>query len=193
MKSVCVFTGSNGGARTEYAQAARDMGRVLAERGWRLVYGGGCVGLMGVLAEELLAAGGEVIGVIPESLVAKEVAHHGVTELKVVKTMHERKALMADLSDGFVAMPGGFGTLDEFFEIVTWAQLGLHRKPCGLLNVHGYFDALLGFLAHAVQEGFVRREHHAMIIVADSPKALLDRMEKHQPPSVEKWIARAER
>ena len=193
MKSLCVFTGSNSGTKTEYAQAARDMGRVLAERGMRLIYGGGCVGLMGVLAEELLGAGGEVIGVIPESLVAKEVAHHGVTELKVVKTMHERKALMADLSDGFVAMPGGFGTLDEFFEIVTWAQLGLHRKPCGLFNVHGYFHPLLGFLAHAVQEGFVRREHHAMITVADSAGALLDLMEKHQPPVVEKWIARAQR
>ena len=192
MKRLCVFTGSNSGVRPEYAAAARQLGFSLAQRKIALVYGGARVGLMGVLADEALAAGGHVIGVMPEALIAKEVAHRGLSELKVVKSMHERKALMAEISDGFVAMPGGFGTLDELFEILTWAQLGFHRKPCGLLNIHGYFDNLLAFVAHSVAEGFVRKEHAAMLSVAGSASALLDLLASYQPPVVEKWIERAE-
>jgi uncharacterized protein (TIGR00730 family) len=192
MKSLCVFTGSSHGVRAEYAETARDLGRTLAERGISLVYGGGRVGLMGVIADAVLTSGGNVIGVIPEALMAKEVGHGAVSELRVVKTMHERKALMADLSEGFVAMPGGWGTLDEFFEILTWAQLGLHRKPCGMLNVASYFDPLLAFLDYAVAEGFVRPQHRAMICVSGKPPDLLDLLADHKPPVVEKWIDRAE-
>ena len=192
MKNICVFTGSNGGARVDYSLAARALGRELAERGMRLVYGGGRVGLMGVIADEVLAQGGQVLGVVPQSLVDKEVAHKGLTELRIVGTMHERKALMADHSDGFIAMPGGFGTLDEFFEIITWAQLGLHRKPCGFLNVAGYYDPLLRFIDHSVAEGFVRREHAGSIVVAASGGELLGKMATHRPPVVEKWIARSD-
>ena len=193
MKSVGVFAGSSSGARPEYAAAARDLGRALAERGIGLVYGGARVGLMGALANEVLGAGGRVVGVMPEALVAKEVAHKGLTELHVVKSMHERKALMSDLSGGFVALPGGFGTLDEFFEIVTWAQLGIHAKPCGLLNIQGYFDGLIAFVAHTVAERFVRAEHAGMISVAASAAELLDKMSSYQAPSVQKWIEREER
>jgi len=191
VKSVCVFTGSSRGSRDEYANAARELGRVLVERDVTLVFGGGNVGLMGFLSDEVMARGGRAIGVIPESLVAKEVAHAGLTELRVVRSMHERKAMMAELSDAFVAMPGGMGTLDEFFEILTWAQLGLHRKPCGMLNVGGYFDGLLAFLDHSVDERFVRKEHRDMIAVETSPAALLDELARHKPPVVEKWIERA--
>lgn len=193
MKAICVFAGSNSGVRKEYAAAARDLGRTLAKRRMRSIYGGARVGLMGALADEGLAAGGEVIGVMPEALIAKEVAHAGLTELKVVRSMHERKALMAELADGFIALPGGLGTLDELFEILTWAQLGFHHKPCGLLNVDGYFEPLLAFVRHAIEEGFVRREHGAMISVADSPDALLDLMESYRAPVVEKWIERERR
>ena len=192
MQRVCVFTGSSAGVRGEYRDAAHDLGRLLAQRGIGLVYGGARVGLMGAVADAALEAGGSVIGVIPEALVAKEIAHTGLTELRVVGSMHERKALMADLSDAFVALPGGWGTLEEFFEVLTWAQLGLHRKPCGLLNVAGYFDGLLTFADHAAGEGFVRREHREMMFVADTPDVLLDRMARHQPPAVEKWIDRVE-
>jgi uncharacterized protein (TIGR00730 family) len=192
MKRVCVFTGSNGGSRSEYPSAARALGLGLADRGIGLVYGGARVGLMGVLADAALSAGGHVIGVMPQALIDKEVAHHGLSELRVVKSMHERKAMMADLADGFIAMPGGWGTLDEFFEILTWAQLGLHRKPCGLLNVHGYYDRLLGFVEHATAEGFLRPQHAAMVLVADTPAALLARMEDYEPPVVQKWIERAQ-
>jgi uncharacterized protein (TIGR00730 family) len=192
MKNICVFTGSNGGARVDYSLAARELGREMVARGMRLVYGGGRVGLMGVIADEVLARGGEVLGVTPQSLVDKEVAHVGLTELRIVNTMHERKAMMADHSDGFIAMPGGFGTLDEFFEIITWAQLGLHRKPCGFLNVAGYYDPLLAFIDHSVAEGFVRREHAASIVVASSGGELLEKMATHRPPVVEKWIARSD-
>jgi uncharacterized protein (TIGR00730 family) len=191
VKAVCVFTGSSLGARPEYQTAAAALGRTLAGRGLGLVYGGARVGLMGTVADAALAAGGSVIGVIPQALVAKELAHAGLTELRVVGSMHERKAMMADLADGFVALPGGWGTLEEFFEVLTWAQLGLHRKPCGLLNVGGYFDGLLEFADHAAAEGFVRREHRQMISVADAPAVLLDRLAAHQPPLVEKWIDRA--
>jgi uncharacterized protein (TIGR00730 family) len=191
MKRICVFTGSNPGARTDYADAAQELGRLLAARGHGLVYGGGRVGLMGVIADAVLANGGNVIGVIPEALAAKEIAHSRLTELRVVRSMHERKAIMADLSDAFIALPGGLGTLEEFFEVITWAQLGLHAKPVGIMNVSGYFDPLFAFLDRAVDEGFVKRQHRAMIIMAHSPADLLDRLQSYQPPQVEKWIDRS--
>jgi len=192
LNRICVFAGSNSGSRADYISAARDLGRIIAERQLGLVYGGARVGLMGALADEALSGGARVIGVMPEALVAKEVAHRGLTELKVVKSMHERKALMNDLADGFVALPGGWGTVEEFFEVLTWGQLGFHRKPCGLLNINGYFDRLLSFVEHSVAEGFVRREQLAMISVSDSPNQLLDAMATYKAPTVEKWIERAE-
>ena len=191
MRRVCVFAGSSSGAHAEYAEAARQLGHTLGERRIGVVYGGACVGLMGVMADAALAAGTDVTGVIPSALVAKEIAHRGLTDLRIVTSMHERKALMADLSDAFIALPGGWGTLEEFFEVLTWGQLGLHRKPCGLLNVRGYFDRLLSFLDHTVEHGFVRREFRSMIAVSPSPAALLDALASHQPPAVEKWIDRA--
>jgi uncharacterized protein (TIGR00730 family) len=187
---ICVFTGSSTGVSPEYAAAARGLGRLLADRGVDLVYGGARVGLMGVVADAVLQAGGSVIGVIPSVLVAKEVAHAGLTDLHVVSSMHERKAKMAELSDAFIAMPGGLGTLEELFEVLTWGQLGLHRKPCGLLNTSGYFDPLLAFVNHTVGEGFVRREHADMIMVAEDPAELLDRLERYSPPVITKWIDR---
>jgi uncharacterized protein (TIGR00730 family) len=192
LKRICVFAGSNSGTKAEYLAAARDLGRVLAHRKLGLVYGGARVGLMGALADEALAAGGHVIGIMPEALVAMEVAHRGLTELRVVKSMHERKAMMSDLSDGFVALPGGLGTLEEFFEVLTWGQLGLHRKPSGLLDVLGYFDQLLSFVDHCVDQGFVRREHRSMISISGSPGELLDGMAAYTPPVVEKWIERSQ-
>jgi uncharacterized protein (TIGR00730 family) len=188
---LCVFAGSNPGARAEYRAASRELGRVLAARGVGLVYGGARVGLMGVMADAVLAAGGSVTGVMPAALVAKEVAHNGLTDLRVVSSMHERKALMSDLADGFIALPGGWGTWEEFFEVLTWGQLGLHQKPCGLLNVDGYFDRLLSFVEHSIDEGFVRREYQTMISVSESPAALLDTFASYRPPAVEKWIDRA--
>lgn len=188
---VCVFAGSSAGANPDYRHTAHELGRALGKRRIGVVYGGACVGLMGVVADAALAAGGEVIGVIPSALVDKEIAHRGLTELRVVSSMHERKAMMADLSNAFVALPGGWGTLEEFFEVLTWGQLGLHCKPCGLLNVRGYFDRLLSFLDHTVEQGFVKREYRSMIAVADSPAALLDMLASYRPPKVEKWIDRA--
>lgn len=193
MKRICVYSGSSAGIRNDYADAARDLGCALAGRGIGLVYGGAHVGLMGTLADSVLAAGGEVIGVIPQSLVDKEVAHRGLPDLRIVHSMHERKALMADLADGFIALPGGWGTLEELFETVTWAQLGLHQKPCGLLNVSGYFDGLLTFVEHAVREGFLRQAHADALLVADSPSALLEAFGDYQPAAVAKWIDRAGR
>jgi len=190
MKRVCVFAGSSAGREAEYRRTAEDLGRTLANRGIDLVYGGARVGLMGVVADAALASGGRVVGVIPEALVAKEVAHEGLSELHVVGSMHERKALMADLADGFIALPGGWGTLEEFFEVLTWGQLGLHRKPCGLLNASGYFDGLLSFIDHSIQAGFVRSEYRAMISVATSSGELIDRLDAYEPPAVEKWIDR---
>jgi uncharacterized protein (TIGR00730 family) len=190
MKRICVFAGSSSGARGEYRAVARELGRELARRQLGLVYGGARVGLMGALADEVLAAQGNVTGVIPEALVAKEVAHVGLSELRVVASMHERKAMMADLADGFVALPGGWGTVEEFFEVLTWGQLGLHRKPCGLLNVQGYFDRLLSFVGHSIEEGFVRREYAAMICVSSTPAELLDMLSAYKAPSVEKWLDR---
>jgi uncharacterized protein (TIGR00730 family) len=191
MTRICVFAGSSAGSRPAYRDAAEQLGRALVARGLGLVYGGARVGLMGVLADTVLHAGGEAIGVIPEALVAKEVAHDRLTELRVVSSMHERKAMMADLSDAFIAMPGGWGTWEECFEILTWSQLGLHQKPCGLLNANGYFDRLLAFVTHAVDEGFVRQEHAAMMAVADRSDVLLDRLATYTPPNVEKWIERS--
>jgi uncharacterized protein (TIGR00730 family) len=185
---ICVFTGSNPGARPEYAAAARRLGEQLAARGQTLVYGGAGIGLMGVVADAVLAAGGQAIGVIPQALVAKEVAHRGLSDLRVVASMHDRKALMAELADAFIALPGGIGTLEEYFEITTWAQLGLHDKPCGLLNAAGYYDGLIRFLDHAVDQQFVRPAHRAMMIVDDDPASMLDRFEAYRPPAVAKWI-----
>jgi hypothetical protein len=187
---VCVFCGSSPGARPDYVESARRLGAVLADQGIRLVYGGASVGLMGIVADACLAGGGDVIGVIPEVLKAREVSHAGLPALRVVGSMHERKALMADLADGFVALPGGAGTLEEFFEVWTWAQLGLHGKPCGLLNVAGYFDDLLSFLDRAVTDGFVRAAHRDMVIVETDPARLLDRLRAYAPPDVPKWLDR---
>ncbi|HEY7219850.1 MAG TPA: TIGR00730 family Rossman fold protein [Candidatus Binatia bacterium] len=178
MKKICVFTGSRHGISAAYANAARQLAHDLAERGFGLVYGGGNVGLMSVIADAVLALGGQVTGVIPDSLVSKEVAHRGLSELRVVQSMHERKALMAELSDGFIALPGGIGTLEELFEVLSWAQLGLHEKPCGLLNVAGYYDPLIAFLDGAVAQDFVKPKHRALLIIEDQPTTLLDRLEK---------------
>jgi uncharacterized protein (TIGR00730 family) len=192
MRSLCVFCGSSPGARPEYAATARLLGVSLARRGVRLVYGGARVGLMRELADAVLRAGGEVTGVIPESLRAREVAHTDLRDLRIVGSMHARKALMADLADGFLAIPGGAGTLEEFFEVWTWAQLGIHRKPCGLLNVSGYFDGLLMFLDHAVSERFLRMEHRAMVLVDEDAEHLLERFIAYRAPDVAKWIDRTE-
>ncbi len=188
MKRVCVFCGSSHGSRPEYREAAEELVRVLARRQLGVVFGGGGIGLMNVIADAALALGIEIIGVIPEALVAKELAHGGLSDMRVVRSMHERKALMAELADAFVALPGGFGTLEEFCEVLTWAQLGLHRKPCGLLNVAGYFDPLLAFFDHALAERFLRPEHRAMVLVDSSADRLLDRLAAFQPPDLDKWI-----
>ncbi len=193
IKSVCVFCGSRGGARPSYRAAAQVVGTTLASRGIKLVYGGGRVGLMGAVADAALHAGGEVVGVIPEALVAREVGHKGLTELHVVRTMHERKALMADLSDGFITLPGGFGTLEEFFEILSWAQLSIHEKPCGLLDVDGYWAPLISLFDGAVAEGFVQVEHRSLVLTERDPETLLDLMERYTPTGTKKWIEPEER
>lgn len=194
MRRVCVFCGSNNGVRPEYAAAARRFGAALAARGLGLVYGGGHVGLMGIVADAVLAGGGEVTGVIPHALVAKELAHGRLTALHVTETMHQRKARMADLADGFAALPGGFGTADELFEVLTWAQLGLHARPVGLLNVAGFFDPLLAWLDHTVREGFVRPENRRLLVEATEAEALLGALLAWRPaPPAEKWIAPADR
>ena len=188
MKSITVFCGSSSGFRTEYAEAAKTLARLFVERNIRLVYGGGNIGLMGIIADEMMAQGGEVIGIIPDSLDKKEVGHRGLTELRVVGSMHERKAMMAELADGFIAMPGGIGTFEEFFEILTWAQLGFHEKPCGILNVAGYYDGLLALCDTAVKEGFLREIHRRLILDESTPTALLEKMQNFRPQAVEKWI-----
>jgi uncharacterized protein (TIGR00730 family) len=190
---VCVFCGSNRGARPEFGSAARELGAVLAQQGVTLVYGGGRVGLMGVIADAVLENEGDVIGVIPHALDTKELAHAGLTEMHVVDTMHARKALMADLADGFIALPGGLGTFDESFEVVTWAQLGIHTKPCGLLNVAGYFDTLIQFLDHAVEEQFIKPQHRDLILVDGDPRRLLERMRAYESPVTDKWIRQENR
>ncbi len=192
MKRICVFCGSSVGANSEYEHAAREMGQVLVSRGIGLVYGGGNVGLMGVIADTVLDAGGEVIGVIPAALADREVAHTGLTDLRIVDSMHTRKAMMADLSDAFIAMPGGVGTFEEFFEVVTWMQLGLHRKPCGLLNVAQFYTPLVDFIDRTVSEGFIRPAHRAAIVVDSDPLRLLNALEKVELPAVPKWIRRDE-
>ncbi len=192
MKQVCIFCGSYRGAQPIYMTAAHTMGMGLAQRGLGLVYGGGRVGLMGAVADGAIAGGGKTTGVIPQSLVDRELAHVGLSELHVVASMHERKAMMAEIADAFIAMPGGFGTLDELFEIITWAQLGFHHKPIALLNVGGYFDPMLMFIEHMATEGFIKMEHRAAVLVKNEVDELLDMLLNYQPPPLEKWIKKAE-
>jgi uncharacterized protein (TIGR00730 family) len=188
MERICVFCGSSSGSNPLYLDLARRLGQTLARRGIGLVYGGGSIGLMGALADATLAAGGEVVGVIPRALQLRELAHAGLTSLHVVASMHERKAKMAELAEGFVALPGGMGTLEELAEILTWAQLGLHSKPSGLLDVAGYYRPLIAFLDHAAAEGFIRPEHRRLLVVGEDPDALLDQLAAWEPPALEKWI-----
>jgi uncharacterized protein (TIGR00730 family) len=193
LRRICVFCGSSSGARPVYPQAAQTIGRLLAQRGIELVYGGGNVGLMGTVADECLKHGGRVIGVIPQMLVDKEVAHAGLTELRIVGSMHERKAVMADLSDAVISLPGGFGTWEEFCEVLTWSQLGIQRKACALLNVNGYYDPLLQMADRAVSEGFLREIHRDLLLSDEDPIRLLDRLSSYVVPVVDKWIGRSER
>ncbi len=190
MRRICVFCGSSPGARPSYGQAARSLGAQLAGRGVGLVYGGASVGLMGALADAALAAGGEVIGVIPRALEARELAPAGLTRLEVVGSMHERKARMAELADAFVALPGGMGTVEELAEMLTWAQLGIHAKPCGVLDVDGYWSPLLAFLDHAVEERFLRPQHRSILLSAEEPGRLLDALAAYVPPVREAWLDR---
>ena len=188
IRRLAIFCGSNPGARPDYVEAARSLGRLLAERGIGIVYGGSSVGLMAALADAMMDELGDIIGVIPRMLVEREVANTALSDLRIVDSMHQRKAMMAELADGFVALPGGIGTLEEFFETWTWGQLGMHAKPCGLLNVAGYFDPLLTFLDHAVSEKFVRDVHRGMVVVERDPAVLLSRFESYDPPRVVKWL-----
>lgn len=188
MKRICVFCGSQTGQKGQYRAAAVALGRLLVRRGYGLIYGGGHVGLMGILSDAVMQAGGEVDGVIPHAMVARELADDRVTRLHVVATMHERKARMADLADAFIALPGGFGTFEELFEIITWAQLGIHRKPIGLLNVAGYFDILMAMVEHAIDEGFIKDEYRQLSVMADQPDILLDRLAQHTLPTVHPWL-----
>jgi len=193
LQRICVFCGSSFGSRPAYREAAEAVGRLLCRRGIELVYGGTNVGLMGALADACLGGGGRVIGVIPQALVDKELAHGGLTELRVVSSMHERKSLMADLSDAFLALPGGYGTWDELCEALTWTQLGIQRKACALLNVSGYYDAFLEFADRAVSEGFLRDVNRDLLLSDDDPARLLDRLARYSPPVVDKWIGRPAR
>lgn len=193
MQRVCVFSGSSLGRISEYQDVAVQLGTLLAKRNLGLVYGGAAVGLMGAVADATIAAGGSVIGVIPQALVDHEVAHTGLTDLRVVGSMHERKALMAELSDAFIALPGGIGTLDEIFEVWTWTQLGTHAKPCAVLNVQGFYDRLLGFLNYVVDEAFLKTVHRGMLLSSSDPAALLDLLAAYQVPTETKWIVRDER
>ena len=191
MKSICVFCGASGGRKEDYEVAAASLAREIARRDIRLVYGGSSVGLMGVVADAALAAGGEVVGVLPEALVRKEVDHKTLTEMHIVDSMHTRKAMMVELSDGFVSLPGGAGTMDEMFEVWTWGMLGWHGKPSALMNVSGYYDHLLAFFDTMVAEAFVKQEHRDMLIVDQDPAAMLDRMASYQPPqNISKWIVK---
>jgi uncharacterized protein (TIGR00730 family) len=188
-KSICVFAGSSMGSDPAFASAARALGAELVSRGYGLVYGGAKVGLMGIVADTVLAAGGHVFGVMPDFLGTKEIVHTGLPELKITTSMHERKNAMAERAHGFVALPGGFGTIEEFFEAITWAQLGLHAKPCGLLNVNGYYDSLLAFLDHATAQRLLHEENRAMVITASDPRDLLDRMQAYTAPQRAKWMS----
>src|SRR3954454_7952836 len=192
MRRVCVYLGSSPGADPAYAAGVEALARACAQRGLGIVYGGGNVGLMGVLADTALAEGGEVIGEIPDGLLNREVGHRGLSDLRVVGSMHERKALMEELSDGFIAAPGGVGTLEELVEVFTWAQLGIHAKPVALLDTAGYWAPLAGWLDHAVEQRFVRAEHRAMLLTDDDPARLLDRLTSYRPPDVQKWLDRGE-
>jgi uncharacterized protein (TIGR00730 family) len=193
MNRICVFCGTNPGSRPEYGAAARQLGKILADQGIELVYGGASVGIMGELADAVHEHGGHVTGIIPQQLVEKEAAHTGIPNLIVVASMHQRKSQMADMSDGFIALPGGIGTLEGLFEILTWAQLGIHAKPSGILNVEGYFDGLTGFLDHAVREGFLTEAHRQAIIIETDPVRLLQRMHAYTPPEGEKLMGRTHR
>ena len=188
MKNICVYCGSNPGRLPEYRDAARLLGYEMAGRGLGLVYGGASIGVMGAVADAVLERGGQAVGVIPYSLATKEVSHDGLDELIVVDSMHERKAKMAELSDGFIALPGGWGTIEEIFEMLTWAQLGFHEKPCGLLNVATYYDQLFAFLENAIEQQFVKEEYRPMIIMDEAPAVLLDRFDHYRAPQVKKWI-----
>jgi uncharacterized protein (TIGR00730 family) len=188
MKRICVFCGSNKGVRPIYTEVAETLGRLLAEKGIELVYGGGCVGLMGAIANSALRHGGHVIGVIPKALEIKEVVHEGLSDLRVVRNMHERKALLGELSCGFIALPGGFGTYEEFCEVLAWSQLGFHRKPFGLLDIAGFYGSLLQFFDHATAEGFIRPIHRELVLVEEDAPRLLARMQAWQPPGEVKWI-----
>jgi uncharacterized protein (TIGR00730 family) len=190
MRSICVFCGSKDGNKPEFRAAAIEIGQLIAKNNLELIYGGGQVGLMGVLADAALKASGEVIGVMPEDLVKKEISHKGLTLLTVVKSMHERKAKMAELSDGFIALPGGYGTLEEFCEVLTWSMLGIHKKPCGLLNVNGYFNDLLKFFDSAVAYDFITKEHRALILVSDSPSDLLEQIKNFKHTAHERYYER---
>jgi uncharacterized protein (TIGR00730 family) len=187
-QKICVFCGSSSGFSDNYRAAAAELGRTLVEQGLGLVYGGGRIGLMGVIADSVLAHGGQVIGVIPEPMVAREIWHSGLTELRVVPSMHARKSLMAELADAFIALPGGFGTFEEFCEMTTWSQLGIHRKPCGLLNVCGYYDSLLAMFDRAVSEGFLKRENRELVLASPDCRQLLETMRAFEPVVVRKWI-----
>jgi uncharacterized protein (TIGR00730 family) len=186
---ICVFCGSSVGLRKQYEDAAISMARELAQREIDLTYGGGSVGLMGVIADEMLRLGREVIGIIPQAIASREVAHHYLTELRVVRSMHERKSLMAELSDAFIALPGGYGTYEELFEVITWAQLGIHQKPIGILNVAGYFDPMLELVERGIEEEFIRPQYRDLIVVSENPEELLNRMESFEPvEGLTKWI-----
>jgi uncharacterized protein (TIGR00730 family) len=192
MRRLCVFSGSSPGGHPDYTQAAQELGRALAAQDIGLVYGGASVGLMGAIADAALAAGGDVVGVIPQALVDREIAHPGLSDLHVVGSMHERKARMAELADGFIALPGGMGTLEELFEVYTWTQLGLHAKPLGLLDVRGYYGQLAAFLDHAVAERFVTAEHREMLVVEQRAEAMLEAFRRWRPPARAKWIDRSQ-
>jgi uncharacterized protein (TIGR00730 family) len=192
LQSVCVFCGSSTGSNAAYIEAARSLGTTLAEANIRLVFGGGHVGLMGEISNAAISAGGDVIGVIPKFLVERELAHEGVSDLRIVGSMHERKALMSDLSEAFITLPGGTGTLEEFFEVLTWAQLGEHQKPCGLLNVAGYYDPLLTVFDRMVEAGFLSESNRALLLIEGDPERLLQRFDHYEPPKTAKWIDRSE-
>jgi uncharacterized protein (TIGR00730 family) len=192
LRSVTVYCGSNAGADPAYAEGTRALARLLAGSGIRIVYGGASLGLMGILADTAMEAGGEVIGIMPQALIDREIGHRGLKDLRVVGSMHERKALMAELADAFIALPGGIGTLEELIEVYTWSQLGLHRKPIGVLNVNGYYDSLAAFLDDAVQERFLPAQHREVLIFEPDPETLLARMAGAEPPTAEKWLSEAE-
>lgn len=192
MRDICVFCGSQSGTDRRYREAAIELGKLLAAQGHGLVYGGGHIGLMGTIADAVMEAGGTVTGVIPKPMTERELAHETVTKLHIVSSMHERKALMASLSDAFIAMPGGFGTFEELFEVIAWAQLGIHRKPIGLLNVAGFFDAWKVFVEHAIAEGFIKTKYRGLFVSADEPLALLEALSNHQPPPTRRWLSEDE-